>query len=147
MWTHQFSTFRSVAVTSLHNCISTLQVCLCASVYVPIDDQNLKAYAKLYTFTTNRGRLEQLVSSWACDQKVAGSNPDWTLTIFWAPLPSTGSLVSDKCDQPPLICFDVCGRKAVTKLTHFDQRIGKDPTIFGQIIIIILLLFEYFYSA
>jgi hypothetical protein len=33
-------------------------------------------------------RLEQLVSSWASDRKVAGSNLDWTVTIFWAPLPS-----------------------------------------------------------
>jgi hypothetical protein len=29
--------------------------------------------------------------------------------------PSSGSLVSVKCDQPPLICFGVCGRKATTK--------------------------------
>jgi hypothetical protein len=27
-------------------------------------------------------------------------NPDWTVTIFWALLPSAGSLVS-VCDQPP----------------------------------------------
>jgi hypothetical protein len=32
--------------------------------------------------------------AWASDRKVAGSNPDWTVTIFWAPLPWTGSLVS-----------------------------------------------------
>jgi hypothetical protein len=32
--------------------------------------------------------------------------------------PSTGSLVSGECDQPPLICFGVCGRKAITKPTN-----------------------------
>jgi hypothetical protein len=32
--------------------------------------------------------------------------------------PSTGSLVSVQCDQPLLICFGVCGRKAITK-PHF----------------------------
>jgi hypothetical protein len=29
-----------------------------------------------------RDRLEQVVSSWASDRKVADSNPDWTVTIF-----------------------------------------------------------------
>jgi hypothetical protein len=29
--------------------------------------------------------------------------------------PSTGLLVSDQCDQAPLICFGVCRRKAITK--------------------------------
>jgi hypothetical protein len=29
--------------------------------------------------------------------------------------PSTGSLMSVSCDQPPLICVGVCGRKAITK--------------------------------
>jgi hypothetical protein len=36
------------------------------------------------------------------------------VTIYWAPSPSTGLLVS-VCDQPPLIFFSVCGRKAITK--------------------------------
>jgi hypothetical protein len=38
--------------------------------------------------------LEQLVSSWANGRKVAGSNPNLPEAIIWAPLPSTGSLVS-----------------------------------------------------
>jgi hypothetical protein len=37
--------------------------------------------------------------------------------------PSTGSLVSVKCDQPPLICFGVCGRKAKTQ-THSSCEPG-----------------------
>jgi hypothetical protein len=32
--------------------------------------------------------------------------------------PSTGSLESVYCDQPPLICLSVCGRKAITKPTN-----------------------------
>jgi hypothetical protein len=36
--------------------------------------------------------------------------------------PSTGSLVSVKCDQPPLICFGVCGRKATTKPTNQPEQ-------------------------
>jgi hypothetical protein len=50
-------------------------------------------------------------------------NLDWTVTIFWAPLPSTGLLVS-VCDQPPLICLGVYGRKAITKTqtqTHYHN--------------------------
>jgi hypothetical protein len=38
-----------------------------------------------------------------------------TSAILGAPLPSTGSLVSVWCGQPPLRCFGVCERKAITK--------------------------------
>jgi hypothetical protein len=37
------------------------------------------------------------------------------------PLPSTVSLVS-VCDQPPLIGFGVCGRKALTKTPTQTQN-------------------------
>jgi hypothetical protein len=38
--------------------------------------------------------------------------------------PSTGLLlVSVYCDQPPLICFSVCGREATTKPNHFSEKL------------------------
>jgi hypothetical protein len=60
-------------------------------------------------------------------------NPDWTVTIVNVPQPRTGSLVSVQCDQPPLICFGVCGRKATIlsfvflflKGRWFETRIGQ----------------------
>jgi Fe-S-cluster-containing hydrogenase component 2 len=39
----------------------------------------------------------------------------WFRVVESLTLPSTGSLVSVLCDQPPLTCFGVCGRKAITK--------------------------------
>jgi hypothetical protein len=39
--------------------------------------------------------------------------------------PSTGSLVSVQCDQPPLIRFGVCGRKAKTKPSWWGVGLGR----------------------
>jgi hypothetical protein len=56
---------------------------------------------------------------------------------------STGSLVSVYCDQPPLICFGCCGRKAITKqyffLTlcihyNFELRNGKEFGILSKVV-------------
>jgi hypothetical protein len=61
------------------------------------------------------------------------------VTIFWAPLPSPGSLVSVECDQPPLICFGVCEREATSVSTcsrgvypscHPQSRIIVDFKLF-----------------
>jgi hypothetical protein len=41
--------------------------------------------------------------------------------------PSTGSLVSVLCDQPPLICFGVCERKAMTKPTNLFLLFSLSP--------------------
>jgi hypothetical protein len=38
-----------------------------------------------------------------------------TLSHILNPITTNGSLVSVKCDQPPLICFGVCRCKAITK--------------------------------
>jgi hypothetical protein len=103
LFIHSFirSFVRSFVHTFIHSFIySFIHLCIHSFIHLYIIHSFIHSHFLAFvlllspsSFVSWAG-LEQFVSLWASDQKITGSIPDWTVTIFWAPLPSTGLLVS-----------------------------------------------------